>query len=72
MIKNYLFILLLCLAGRLQAQTTLEGEIVDNGNQPLPGVQVNFNHGLRQTVSDNTGKFTITYPDTLKSGSIRF
>jgi hypothetical protein len=56
----------------MQAQTKLSGEIVGNDNNPLPGVQVNFNHGFAQTVSDNDGKFTITYPDTLRSRSIRF
>jgi hypothetical protein len=65
---------LLCLIGNgfgLQAQTTLSGEIVDRSNNPLPGAQVNFNNGLRHAISDSDGKFTLTYPDTLRKRTIR-
>ncbi|MDR1554074.1 MAG: carboxypeptidase-like regulatory domain-containing protein, partial [Prevotellaceae bacterium] len=74
-IKNYTLLLLLCFIGcgfGLQAQTKLSGEIVDKSNNPLPGVQVNLNNGLLQTVSDNAGKFTLTYSDTLQTRNIRF
>ncbi|MDR1197489.1 MAG: TonB-dependent receptor, partial [Prevotellaceae bacterium] len=73
--KNYILLFLfffICNGFRLSAQTKLSGEVVDKNNNPLPGVQVNFNHGFAQTVSDNDGKFTITCPDTLPSRSIRF
>ncbi|MDR2065633.1 MAG: TonB-dependent receptor [Prevotellaceae bacterium] len=72
--KYYLFIFLLYLVNGfvLQAQTKLSGEIVDKSNNPVPGVQVDFNKGLLQTVSDNSGKFTLTYSDTLQNRSIRF
>jgi hypothetical protein len=73
--RNYTLLLLFCLIGSgfgLQAQTKVSGEVVDKSNNPLPGVQVNLNNGLLQTVSDNAGKFTLTYPDTLKKRSIRF
>jgi hypothetical protein len=73
--KKNPFILLICLIGNvlsLQAQTTLSGEIVDKSDNALSSVQIDFNNGLIKTVSDNAGKFTLTYPDTLKNRSIRF
>jgi hypothetical protein len=71
--KNYTLLLLLCFFGfGLQAQTKLSGEVVDKSNIPIPGVQVNLNNGLLQTLSDNAGKFTLTYPDTLKNGASGF
>ncbi|MDR2652781.1 MAG: TonB-dependent receptor, partial [Prevotellaceae bacterium] len=73
--KNYILLLLFCFicnGFKLQAQTKLSGEIIDKNNNPLSGVQVNFNSGLLQTVSDNSGKFTLTYPDTLQTRSILF
>ncbi|MDR3132842.1 MAG: TonB-dependent receptor [Prevotellaceae bacterium] len=73
--KNHTFVLLIFLfvhAYGLQAQTKLSGEIADKSNNPLPGVLVNFNNGMFQTVSDNAGKFTLVYPDTLQKRNIRF
>ncbi|MDR2127236.1 MAG: TonB-dependent receptor [Prevotellaceae bacterium] len=73
--KKNVFILFICLVVNvfgLQAQTKLSGETVDKSNNPLSGVQVNFNNGQIQTVSDSDGKFTLTYPDTLQKRIIRF
>jgi hypothetical protein len=56
----------------LQAQTQLSGKIVDTKDLALPGVQVELNDGFLRTVSDRDGKFTLSYPDTLRSRRLRF
>jgi hypothetical protein len=54
----------------MQAQTRLSGEIVDKQRMPLPGVIVSMEH--ESTVSDQAGKFTLSYPDTVKNRIVRF
>jgi hypothetical protein len=54
------------------AQTRLSGEITDKANMPVPDVLIYFGAGFLQTVSDVNGKFSFTYPDTLKMRIIRF
>ncbi|MDR3286683.1 MAG: TonB-dependent receptor [Prevotellaceae bacterium] len=73
--KNYKFIMLICFvcAGfSLSAQTELSGEIVDKNSNALANVSVSFNNGMVKTISDNAGKFTLTYPDTVKTRNLRF
>ncbi|MDR3227742.1 MAG: TonB-dependent receptor [Prevotellaceae bacterium] len=73
--KNYKFIMLICFvcAGfNLNAQTELSGEVVDKNNNTLASVSVSFNNGMVKTVSDNDGKFTLKYPDTVSSRNMRF
>ena len=74
-IKNLLGILLLVLLEcglNLQAQTKLNGVVVDKNDQSLAGVSVNFSNGLAETTTDGDGKFTISYPDTLKNRRLNF
>ena len=71
--KYLLYILLLAsleCGMNLQAQTKLTGTVVDKENRSLVGVSVDFNNGFMKTTTDTDGKFTISYPDTLKSRRI--
>jgi hypothetical protein len=72
-LKHYKLILFLAFSGLttgLKAQTTLSGEIVNKSDAPVSGVKIDFGGGTVQTVSDNNGKFSFTYADTLKT--VRF
>jgi hypothetical protein len=65
----YRWVPLLLLIGTVvtsRAQNRLAGEITDKANTPLPGVSIHFGAGFLQTISDMNGKFSFTYPDTLK------
>jgi len=42
------------------AQTSISGVVLDNQDQPLPGVTIRIEDSTRQAVSDEQGQFTIT------------
>lgn len=68
-----LLLLFICFCGLLHAQMTkLSGEIADKTGEPIAGARIDFSNGLIQAVSDNMGKFSFTYPDTLKNRNIHF
>ena len=54
-----------------QAQQQLSGEVVDKNNEPIPFVTIIFSNGISYTLSDNDGRFTLEYPDTVTRRSIR-
>lgn len=58
--KVYLFILSLLFCGMLHAQTTVTGSVTDNSGQPVPGANVKVAGESTGTVTDDTGKFTLT------------
>ena len=71
LISVQILILLAC-GLNLQAQTKLTGMVVDKNDHSLSGVSIDFNNGLFRTTTDNDGKFSITYPDTLQNRRITF
>ena len=73
--RTLFYILLFALAEcglNIQAQTKLTGTVVDRNNQSLAGVQVDFSNGLVKTTTDNDGKFTISYSDTMQNRRLSF
>ena len=56
----------------LQAQTKLNGMVVDKNDRSLPGVSVDFSNGRVKTTTDSDGKFSISYPDTLQNRRLSF
>lgn len=60
-----LIIVLLLAHTQATAQVQLSGTVVDKTNVPVPGVHIQFNEKVIQTVSDVNGAFTLSYPDTL-------
>ena len=73
--KDLLCILLFALLEcglNLPAQIKLTGTVVDKDNRSLAGVSVDFSNGFVKTATDMDGKFTLSYPDTLKSRRISF
>jgi hypothetical protein len=68
--KLMLFFAFTGLMTGLKAQTILSGEIVDKTQAPVSGVLINLGAGFLRTVSDNDGKFSFAYPDTLQDRTI--
>ena len=62
--KVYLFILSLFFCGVMHAQTTVTGSVTDNNSQPIPGANVKVSGESTGTVTDDTGKFTLTTSKT--------
>jgi len=62
--KVYLFILSLFFCGVLHAQTTVTGSVTDNNSQPVPGANVKVSGESTGTVTDDTGKFSLTTSKT--------
>jgi hypothetical protein len=71
-LKKIFLVVFIVLTQGLKGQTKLSGEIVDKADTPVPGVWIDFGSGFIRTVSDNDGKFSFIYPDTLKNRTIRF
>src|SRR5690554_2846167 len=56
----FTFLILLLSSFTLQAQHTLQGTVVDRGNQPLPGVSIAIESTLEGTATDIDGRFSFT------------
>lgn len=67
--KQLFLLLFICIFNTgIYAQTRLSGEVVDRNNASISGVLVHFNN--KRLSADMEGKFSLTYPDTLKDRRI--
>ncbi len=61
--KKTLFVALTLLVGillPLNAQNTIKGKVVDNKNQPLPGVNILIRGTMKGTITDLDGNYSLT------------
>ncbi len=61
----FTFLILLLSSATLQAQHTLQGTVVDRGNQPLPGVSLAIQGTTTGTATDINGEFSFITSQTL-------
>ena len=45
------------------AQVRLQGKVVDESNEPIPGANIRVSESLNGTTTDASGKFELNLPD---------
>lgn len=48
---------------RIIAQVRLQGKVVDESNEPIPGANIRVSESLNGTTTDASGKFELNLPD---------
>lgn len=61
--KTFLFSFFVLACNVLHAQTTVQGKVTDNSNQPLAGVSIILKGTSTGTTTNGTGNFSITVPN---------
>ncbi|MBQ4819992.1 TonB-dependent receptor [Aquimarina sp. MMG016] len=74
--RTITIVMLLFLSTITTAQTTIKGKVVDDNNQPIPGVNIALQGKAVGTVSDFDGLFSLTVdqepPFTINASSVGF